>query len=212
MTPDGNVVAAVQRFRRAVDVLCEPCTGFVNGAVVVGPSLYSQLLESVVRRRVGPSNVSLGGVARSSPPAFTPAVDLRAEIDAAVRRWAPAGVTFPPGCSSSVERLRLLAAANWRPQDTDAVESAADAVESWCAAIRALLNQESVLTLSAACPACGENSVARERDGERVRRPALQVAVSTGATCLACDTVWGPELFVELARTLGCGMPTNVLE
>ena len=80
------------------------------------------------------------------PPVWVEAMDLRVEIDDAVRAWQPDGASTP-------DRLRGLAARRWRPQDTRSVEQIAANLESWAAPIKALLSPQHVKHVSSPCPA-----------------------------------------------------------
>ncbi|BDE13500.1 hypothetical protein Mkiyose1665_18330 [Mycobacterium kiyosense] len=86
-------------------------------------------------------------------------------------------------------------------------------VESCCFSVQSLLHPASVKHVSAPCPACGAaTAYRRDSAGELVRVPALQIVTETGCTCQVCRHTWGPGLFMHLARVLGFGAPTGVLE
>ena len=208
---DGDVVGALERFQRAVVGLVDPIVGTVEGAVRQAPSLYGQLVSAVSPSRGQRPGASGRRVPGSRPTVWCAALDQLQAIDGAVAGWIPAegSLRFPPRCPTP-DRLRLLAGASWRPQDSTALETASTTVEQWQEAIRHLLDPLPVLELSVRCPACSARYFHRHKDGERVRVSALQVTAA-GATCLACEHRWAPDTFVELARELGV-MPENVLE
>jgi hypothetical protein len=169
------------------------------------PSLYKQLLDSIPTTKCE----GMGRLAgRSQPPLRTDALDLRIEIDDAVRGWLPESPV-----DTTPARLRAVAARPWRPQDTSGVEKIAVLLESWAVSVRSLLNTTAAKQLSAPCPACSATHVYRKDSaGELVRVPALQIITQIGCTCLVCRHTWGPELYLHLARVLGFEAPARVLE
>jgi hypothetical protein len=195
---------ALDKLYAAVSGLTDPIKEMVDGAILVAPSLWEQLLSAIPGTK-GEGTGRLAG--RSVPPLRTDALALRIEIDDTVREWLNA---LP---SSTPVGLRALAAARWRPQDTRDIDEIAARVESWAVAVQSLLNPTSTKTISAPCPACGAtHAFRRDSAGERVRSPALQIETQIGCTCQVCRHTWGPELYLHLARVLGFETPPGVLE
>jgi hypothetical protein len=197
-----SVGAAVDRLHAAVAGLVDPVKRSFDGVVRVAPSLYHQL-RAEIPASAGREKVRLHVASRS--PAWLDAVDLLDEIDTAVEAWQAAGV-------DTADRLRVLAARRWRPQDVRGIGQIVEAVNGWVVAVAGLLEPQRVKTISAACPACDTRYVYRQRDGERVRQPALQVVAEKGCTCLSCGAAWAPELYLHLVRLLGFELPPGVLE
>ena len=52
----------------------------------------------------------------------------------------------------------------------------------------------------------------RDRSGERVRVPALQVIAEQGCTCVVCRTCWTPDRYLLLCRVLGFDLPAGCME
>jgi hypothetical protein len=202
VSPDGCLPVALDRLYAAVAGLVDPIKQMLDGAIMVSPSWYEQLVGAITPRK-GEGMGRLAG--RSVPPVWLDAVDLRVEIDDQTKQWQPDIPTTPA-------RLRAVAARAWRPQDTRTVDAFAGHVESWAVSVRSLLNPTPVKQLAAACPACDKRTVyRRDSAGELVRQPALQIGV-WGCECMACHAFWAPDRFVFLARVLGYDLPAGVLE
>lgn len=198
---DGNLPAALDKLHAAVTKLVDPVKAMnPNGPVLEAPSMYGQLVSEVPASSGGGD---FRAIKQSKLPVWADALDLLREIDVAVAAWQPDGDSTP-------SRLRVLAAKRWRPQDVKRIEQIAVAVESWAAAISALLDPPRRWTLPSPCPACGVKIVYRQQHGERVRQPALQIGPN-GCECANCHTVWAPDRFTFLAKLLGC-LPDGVLE
>lgn len=198
---DGNIVAAKTRFGRAVDELVEPRAAVYHTGTHWAPSLYDCLLSDSAG-----SQGDHKSVARSLPPIWVDAVQLRTLIDSTVRSWQGKPASTP-------DRLRVLKCVSWRPQDTDRVWDMTRKVAGWCESIKALLDPLSVKTVDAECPQCGKSWVyGRDSAGEMVRRPALQLVLSSGCTCQHCGAHWGPERYLFLVKLLGFELPEGVLE
>jgi hypothetical protein len=199
---EQSLPAAVEKLYRAVSRLVDEQKQLVDGAILAAPSLYEQLVDAVAATA---RRASFRSVHRSMPVIWADAFDVARDIDDAVREWCPEGHSTP-------QRLRSLASAKWRPQDAQTVGDMVARVEAWTAKIAALLAPEKPKSISAPCPACGETRVYRKDSaGETVRQPALQITTQ-GCVCAACDTTWGPERFLFLAKVLGYGLPEGVLE
>lgn len=202
---DGNLPAAVDRFGAAVGAVVDPVKELVDGRVYVTDSLYSRLREAIPAARSSTGYGYLNGHARPRSPLFLDAVDLCAEIDAQVASWRPNG-------PDTEGRLRAIAAARWRPQDAAVLHGWADTLNRWAASIAALLDPDSVKTINEACPACGTRIVyRRDRAGETVRTPALQLVIETGCRCLSCDTHWPPSQYMFLCKLLGLDLPAGII-
>lgn len=204
---DGSLPESLGRLGNAISALIDPKPQTVEDRIIWVDSLYTQLVEAL------PGEQGSGqGVARSLPPVWLDAADLKCEIDTTVSVWLPApvidlleGDTMP----LTVLRLEQLEKKAWRPQDTRQIDQIAGIVESWAANIKNLLSPTPKWSLPAPCPSCNRTTVyRRDSGGEMVRQPALQIGVD-GCTCLACKTVWPPERFVLLSKVLSM-LPDNV--
>lgn len=99
--------------------------------------------------------------------------------EANIRGWAQAVQQFP------VEVDRCLAV-----------------TDKWIEQIGALLNPVRRWELVGACPSCGERFVVRESEDGKAKSSALTVS-KLGAQCGACEALWLPTQFQQLAETLG---------
>jgi predicted RNA-binding Zn-ribbon protein involved in translation (DUF1610 family) len=164
-------------------------------------SLYRQLQEDLPGKK-GDSRTP----AKSLPPLWIDAAQLRIDMDSQTRSWCPKEQGIP-------QRLGNLSAKTWRPQDTDLVTEMARMVDMWCETILHLLDPESVKHISAPCPSCGRAFIyRRDSAGESVRQPALKVVTNVGASCQHCDAHWAPDRYMFLCRLLGFDLPEGVLE
>lgn len=191
---------AIRDLGDAVRKLTAPQHRYLGDALRTAPSRYHQLCAEIAGTQ-GENHAP----PKSMPPLWLDAAQLIADIDRQARRWEP-------GPDGTVSRLRVIADKTWRPQDTELVFSMSITVGKWCDTIDALLDPVSVKDVSAACPACGAKHIYRNKDGERVRQSALQIVTETGCTCQACDTHWGPELYLHLARVIGFDTLPGILE
>jgi hypothetical protein len=204
---DGSLPEARKRLEDAVSGLVDPQLQVVDGRTHWIDSAYTQLLEAI------PGEQGSGhGVARSLPPMWIDAADLKHEIETATAAWLPKPVIdLLDGDATPIAALRLhqLEGKGWRPQDCKAMDQISGIVESWTASIKSLLSPIPRWSLPSPCPNCEKATVYRKDSaGEMVRQPALQVS-TTGCTCLACKTVWTPDRFVFLSKVLG-SLPANV--
>lgn len=211
---DGNLPGALEKLRDGVSALTDPKLQIVDGRKEWAEPLYSSLCDAV--ESVEGSGVFMG-VAKSQPPIWTDAFDLRNKIDVRVKEWQrdpgiyDGDLTQPP-TPETVRRLRILESLQWRPQDAKTLEGYGADLEHWCGEIKHLLNPEPVKTVSAPCPACQKRWVYRKDSaGENVRQPALQLTAQ-GCSCQACRYQWSPEYYLHLARVIGCDVPAGVLE
>ena len=198
---DGNITAAATKLTRAVDRLCKPRMAVYHDQIRYALSLYRQL-ESDLAGTQGDTRTP----AKSLPPLWIDAAQLRIDMDSQTRSWCPKGHGIP-------QRLGSLSAKTWRPQDTDLVTEMARMVDMWCETILHLLDPESVKHISAPCPSCGRAFIyRRDSAGESVRQPALKVVTNVGASCQHCDAHWAPDRYMFLCRLLGFDLPEGVLE
>lgn len=200
--PVENLPAALAKLHTAISAIADPVKGWHAEGIKLAPSLYEQLANDVPARageRAGKFHQA------STPPVFVDALELRVTIDAAVKHFAPAG-------SSTLDRLRRIASARYRPQDAERLELLAADLERWTLDIKNLLDPEHVKSVSAPCPACGATHAYRRNNiGETVRQAALQIVAATGCRCLACNTSWPPEKYLWLATVLGFDRPAGVV-
>ena len=198
---DGNITAAATKLTRAVDRLCKPRMAVYHDQIRYALSLYCQL-ESDLAGTQGDTRTP----AKSLPPLWIDAAQLRIDMDSQTRSWCPKEQGIP-------QRLGNLSAKTWRPQDTDLVTEMARMVDMWCETILHLLDPESVKHISAPCPSCGRAFIyRRDSAGESVRQPALKVVTNVGASCQHCDAHWAPDRYMFLCRLLGFDLPEGVLE
>jgi hypothetical protein len=170
-------------------------------------SLYMQIYDAVGGGRTGQSKGT--SRPRSLPTGWIDAQQIIDEIDTAVAIWQPAYTGTP----ATVGRLRWMLKSKYRPQDVHGLEQKTQILKEWATEINTLFDPPSVKHFSEPCPACGAKTAYRKDSaGEVVRMPALQIVTDKGCTCQACHYVWGPELYVHLARVLGCDLPAGVLE
>lgn len=198
---DGNIQAARTRLGRAVQRLTAPRPAVYHDTTRYAPSLYSCLKDDLAGTQ-GDTRTP----AKSLPPIWIDASQLRMDIDAQTVKWLPV-----PG--GTPDRLQRLSFKSWRPQDFDTVSSIAAKVDLWCENIINLLDPESRKFIEgAACPRCGKTWVyRRDSGGDHVRQPALKLVVSQGCTCQACQAFWAPEKFMFLGRLLGYQTPEGVV-
>lgn len=203
-TTEHQLPAARAKLRDAISDLIDPQAETIDGEIVYIDSLYDQLIEAVPGQFLGRTN----GAARSQPPLWIDAADLLTTIDRTVRTWQP---TIPDRITT-ITRLGRIQQHRWRPQDTQLITDYTRQLDDWTNRITTLFTETHIKHLPAACPACNKKTVyRRDNAGELVRKPALQIT-TLGCQCQACKTVWGPELFMHLARVLGYQLPAGVLE
>jgi len=200
MTDEKTLPQARRTLTDAVYRLTAPQHRYLGGKPRTAPSLYHQLCAEIAGTQ-GENHAP----PKSMPPLWIDAAQLIADIDRQARRWEP-------GPDGTISRLQVLSDKTWRPQDTELVFSMGITVSKWCNSIEQLLEPVSVKDVSAACPACGAKHIYRTKDGERIRQAALQIITETGCTCQACDTHWGPELYLHLARVIGFNTLPGILE
>ena len=100
VAPDGCLQPALDRLYGAVGALLDERKECVGGSILCGPSPYQQLCDEVPSM---PGDEYVRGYRKSTAPVWCDALDLRDEIDTAVRAWHPGGGSTPT-------RLRGLAA------------------------------------------------------------------------------------------------------
>lgn len=198
---DGNIQAARTKLGRAVQHLTGPRMGVYRDVTMHAPSLYDTLVSDLAGTQ-GDTRTP----AKSLPPLWIDACQLKFDIDWRVRKWCPKPGTTPT-------RLQMMAFATWRPQDTDSVTDIAHTIEGWCDSILNLLDPESVKHISAPCPSCGREKVfRRDSAGETVQQPALRIVTNVGCECQHCKAHWSPDRYLFLCRLLGFDLPEGVLE
>jgi hypothetical protein len=159
------------------------------------PSLLDQLHDAVW-------STQGGGGAAAGVHRWHYGVDA-AELLAEIRRAVAARPHDPLPL-----RVRSWAslAGHWRTTAPQRLLDAAVAAESWVRSARDVLNPRRRMTAVGACPDCGVAVVHQADDtGDTVRRPALEIDVSSGwARCLAhgCGATWSPERLPLLASVL----------
>jgi hypothetical protein len=159
------------------------------------PSLLDQLVDAV-------QSTQGGGGASSGVHRWTYGVDA-AELLARMRATVAARTT-----AELPTRMRSWAslAGHWRTEDPQRLIDNAELAQHWVAQAREALNPPRRMTAVGACPECGTSIVYTRDDlGEIVRRPALEISVTSGwARCLAegCTAEWPPERLPLLAAVL----------
>lgn len=214
-THEHQLPQAQRQLTDAITKLIDPKPQLTNGQLRYTQSLYTQLTDAIPGQYLGRT-----GLQRSQPPLWIDAADLLTEINTTTRAWHPDTIAWFTGFvfviipihHTTPGRLRLLAQCRWRPQDTAQITRYANQIETWIKRIETLFAEHHVKHLPAPCPACDKKIVyRRDSAGELVRQPALQITTN-GCECQACHTIWGPELFMHLARVLGYPTPAGVLE
>lgn len=202
-TPEEQFLGVHAEFLDAISALIDDRYELMSdGSTATVHARLSALADSVAGQQGNGGRLA----AKSLPPLWLPAVSLVQEIETTVSLWPHASGT------TTVDRLASLSAAPFGPPATDMLAQLTRILKSWASDIDALLEPESVKTVSAACPACGATHVYRRDDGgETVRKPALQIVTSKGCTCLACRASWGPHLYQHLAKVLECPTPEGVV-
>ncbi len=197
------LLAAIRDLRAAIDRLIEPTDSYVNNTYIQIPGLYDQLVCSLAGQQ-GSRN---GSHARSLPPVWVDAIEQCQNIDLMIDIWTRTGNTW--------SGLRSLARQAWTPSQIREIRRKTGIINAWADDIDKLLNQDHVKHLTAACPACGAETVQkRDSAGELVRTPALQISEHTGCTCQNedCGHYWAPSKFIDLCQELGMDLPAGVLE
>lgn len=225
--PESGLPEALTGFRDAVANLVEERPQTVDGGDIRWmDSLYKQLHDAVPGQFLGRTKTQ-----RSQPPMWVDAADLLTDIRKTVKGWHPNPCVHVPlflggrniqvrvdGHDLTLRRLGLLASYTWRPQDVPMLKRYTNQVEGWCKRIETLFTETHTKHLPSPCPACDTKTVYRtDAAGERVRQPALQIAINPdgsylGCKCQNCGHVWTPEYFLHLARVLDYALPEGVLE
>lgn len=197
---DGNIQAARKKLQDAVERLLERRPWQHRDGTVYAPSLYFCLVSDLAGTQ-GDTRTP----AKSLPPVWIDAVQLRQDIDAQVHQW----VTMP---GTTPWRLNILKVKSWRPQDTDKVTDMARTINGWCQSITSMLDPESRKYIKEPCPRCGRDVVWRKDSaGETVRTPALEIRANIGCSCQACGAFWEPSKYLFLCTLLGFDLPEGVL-
>lgn len=210
VSEDGALKPALNALGDAISSLIDPKPVHHDTGIHWADDLYTQLTDEIPGSQGNASHVP-----QSSPPLCIDAAELKAEIDTATAIWEPrpeidVSEDQPPPIT--VIRLRAIENRGWRPQDVKAIEQIAEAVLSWCEAIRTLLDPPPRWHLPNPCPACNVAIVHRKNSaGEVVRQPALQIGAA-GCVCQSCRHEWAPAYFQHLANVLGYELPDGVLE
>ena len=199
---DGNIQAARQKLGQSITRLTAPRPAIHGTTTHYQPSLYTSLEQDLGGTTNGKTS---HGASKSMPPLWIDAADLLTRMEAQTYKWVPKRGTTP-------QRLEILNAHAWRPQDTDQVHKIAGIVNQWCDSIQGLLDPKGSKHIAAPCPACGQQNIkAKDSGGDVVRRPVLKIVADAGCTCQACNTFWAPDQFIALSKQLGF-LPANVLE
>jgi len=202
-TPEEQFLGVHAAFLDAISALIDDRYELMSdGSTATVHARLSALADSIAGQQGNGGRLA----AKSLPPLWLPAVSLVHEIETTVSLWPHASG------ATTVDRLASLTHAAFGPPVTEMLVQLTRILKSWATDIDALLEPESVKTVSAACPACGATHVYRRDDGgETVRKPALQIITSKGCTCLACHASWGPHLYQHLAKVLECPTPEGVV-
>lgn len=187
------------RLAAAIDQLTQPSTVEVkrDPPAQPGTAEVPPLIEQLIDQIGGSSNRDANpaaGIYRSVIAGSV--VELLDEI-ARITRW--------PRLAHPYQRPALADhLAEWRPAGADT--STAEYVETWVTRATTLLNPPRRWSHPAPCPACGRD-IAHVRDdtGEVVRRPALELDLTTGtARCLVtgCNADWDRDHIRLLAQVL----------
>lgn len=205
---DGQLPAARTNLDHAITALIDPRPQTSHtGEIQWSDSLYDQLVEAIPGSYLGRS-----GAPKSQPPLWIAAVDTLKEIDTAICGWQPEILDRNPLIRAAIQRLGVLRLKTWRPQDVEHLQRITADLNRFTLKIEQLFTENHTKHLPAPCPACNTKTIYRTDDaGEKVRQPALQIGV-LGCECMNCHHIWGPALFMHLARVLGYQLPEGVLE
>ena len=178
----SRIIAAETEYRAEV-------AARTRTAVVV-PSLLARVQAAVESTRGHGSRG--GGVHRS--PIGLDAAELVGRIERTVGDRGP---------------LLHVGVRHWayeqRHTDPDTLTAAAAAATRWVEDARGIVEPDRTDEIRGACPICRARWVWVERDGERVRKGALQLSYATrSARCInpQCDGRWGYEFLDHLARVV----------
>lgn len=198
-----NLRGAVAGLQRAVNRLVTPSASYQNNTYIEIPGLYRQLIDALE----GEQGAGANGVAKSRPPFWCDAADKKFDFDLIVE------FNLPDYSTRGTITARLIALAHhaWTVDQIRSVRRIAGILNAWADDFEALLTHGHVLRLTAACPACGEETVHRYDSGGELIRDTALIATEAGAVCQSCEHRWGPSEFVELSRQLGT-LPAGVLE
>ena len=108
---DGNIQAAKTKLCLAVGRLIDRRPGIYHDATHYAPSLYDCLVSDLPGTQGDNKSP-----AKSMPPVWIDALQLRGDIDTQTHKWVPRLKDTP-------NRLGFLKHHSWRPQDTDNVTS-----------------------------------------------------------------------------------------
>ena len=194
---------AVDQLHAAISALLDPIKEMIGGAVLAARSPYDELVAEIPAKASG--DAYSRSIGKSRPTVWVDAMDLKTNIDSRTKQMHPHRGSTP-------DRLRALASRKWRPQDARQVRDHAAEIQAWRLSIRSLLEPEHVKQISAPCPSCNQRWVYRRDAGEVIRRPALQLVISQGCSCGACQAFWPPERYMFLCRLLQLDLPPGVLE
>lgn len=200
---DGNIQAARKKLQDAVERLLERRPWQHRDGTVYAPSLYFCLVSDLAGTQ-GDTRTP----AKSLPPVWIDAMQLRQDIDAQVHRW----VTMP---GTTPWRLGILKAKSWRPQDAKLVEDMASQIDHWCETIISMVvaPEKKWFIEGKSCPSCSKTwSYRREPGGDHVRSPALKLVPNSGCICQSCKAFWPEAQFMFLAKLIGCKTPEGVSE
>lgn len=159
--------------------------------------VYRQLIDALE----GEQGAGANGVAKSRPPFWCDAADKKFDFDLIVEFNLPDYSTR----GSITARLIALAHHAWTVDQIRSVRRIAGILNAWADDFEALLTHGHVLRLTAACPACGEETVHRYDSGGELIRDTALIATEAGAVCQSCEHRWGPSEYsggqrAQLAR------------
>lgn len=191
---DGPLPIARKRLADAVGNLVDPKPEWHAGQFQWIGSVYDRLRGNLRGRAAGSGRRLMPG---SRLPCRLNALSLLCEIDQAAGDWNSEEKT-------TADRLKQLAARDWRPQDCEKLDEYSRRIEQWVVSASEILGGAVRVYLPQPCPHCGTEWVyQRDRhSGETVRRRALLVT-EQGAVCGKCKASWEPSQLTFLARLLG---------
>lgn len=201
--------------------------------VLTSAGLIQQLREAVAEGREGGGASSAFG---SRPPIDASAQDLFIEIAGQAREAHEAALGRSTALRAPESHIRLWAATvnettmvtvtmrrqhsdekvdEWRRSKVDhpAVYTellqleAWRLVKHWIGRVEGFFFPPDTREIKAACPACDERWIYREKDGQTVQTPAMMFVRVEGeithACCQACGLKWLPAQFEWLAQAVG---------
>lgn len=195
-----DLLLATNELQAAVHRLADPSTSYINNTYLEIPGLYDQLRQAMDSYH----NTAASSTARSRPPMWIEAADVKRSLDTFIDSLHLAG-------GGILAQLRALTTHAWTVDDIDRVKYFTRKLRRYSEDIERLLNLEHFKELTVPCPACGVEYVERrDGGGDLVVSYALQASAEYGCSCQACGYHWAPNQLMQLATDAGLPLPAGV--